>query len=448
MEGNLIDIPEELKKKLDSAVSIIDDNEKFRIITHYDADGISAGVVLAKSLMKDQNGFHTTFVNSFPDEIPEGHPLIFTDIGNSYLERIADIEEEVIVLDHHDIKEEKKIYPEDESKVFINPHDHGIDGAQEVSGGTLSLLLAVHHDEINWEESLYALAGAAADKQAVNGFTGLNKKLKDKAVEKGHLEEEEGLFIDGKNVHDSLMKACDPYFPGISGKEKKSRDILEDIDVDPEADMKSIDTEKMRELTSILALSLLQRNIPGNVIESIWGSHYRFPHGSLKVDTLYKVLNTCARNKRAGLGFSLCLGDKKALDEAKAIRKEYRKEMIKKLRKIDEKVEKKDNIQYFYAEEKTRKGELAGLGMLYILDQKRPVLGLVEEDGKIDISARANREMVKSGLDLGGICDRLSESYGGNGGGHDIAAGATIDKEEVDSFLEQFDKEVGKVLSD
>ncbi len=445
VEGDLLDIPDGLENKLDKAVSIIEDNEKFRIITHYDADGISASVVLARSLMKDQNGFHTTFVNSFPEDVPEGHTLIFTDIGNSHLDRISDLEEDAIVLDHHAIKETDKVVPEEKNKVFINPHDHGIDGAQEVSGGTLSLLLGVRHDEINWEESIYALAGAAADKQAVNGFSGLNRKIAEKAVEKDHVQKRESLLIDGENVYDSLMKACDPYFPGISG-EKESKKILEDLHIDPESNLRSIGTEKMRKLTSLLALSLLKRDIPADVIESIWGTRYESSHYRLEVDILYKLLNSCARNDKAGLGFSLCLGDQKALAEAKDIREDYREKMIKKLKRLKEKTEKMDNIQYFYEEKKSRKGELAGLGMLYLLDQTKPVLGMVEDEEKVDISARANRSMIEKGLDLGKICDRLAGNYGGNGGGHDIAAGATVGKEKIDDFLERFDREVGEIL--
>jgi len=442
----LVDIPDGLEKKLGRAASILDDHDKFRLMTHYDADGISASAVLARMVMKYQKGFHTVFIDSFPEEIPDGHPIIFTDIGNSYLDRLSNLEEDVIVLDHHEVRDTDSNISEGENKVFINPHDHGIDGSQEVSGGTLALLLAITYDSTNWEETIYALAGAAADKQAIGGFTGLNQEMMRKARDKDHLKKRTGLFIDGEDVSSALMKACDPYFPGISGQRSKIEKILDDIEIDPEAKLESVNVEKKRKLNSILVLSLLKRDIGVDVIESIYGTHYVSTYDDKEVDILYKILNSCARNNRPGLGLSLCLGDDQAFEEAKEIRESHRREMIDKLNKLEEKVEKKENIQYFYEEKKTMKGELAGLGMLYLLDQEKPVLGLAELDEKVDISARSTKKMVGEGLDLGDICDRLSKELGGEGGGHDIAAGATIRKGKIDTFLDMMDKEVGKVL--
>ncbi len=444
----MLELPEDLEDRLDRAASILADNDKFRIITHYDADGICAGAVLARSLMKDQKGFHTSFVESFPEEIPEGLPLIFTDIGNSHLEKISQIEEDTIVLDHHDIKEGEQKGIDDENKIVINPHEFGIDGAQEISGGTLALLSAVWFDEVNWTEALYGLAGAAADKQAIDGFSGLNLKLAETAVKEEHLKKRKELFIDGADIEDALMKACDPYFPGISGRKKEIKKVIEDLGIDPESDLRSIDDEKKRKLTSLLVLSLLKRNRPSEVIGSIKGLHYESRYHHLNADMLYKILNSCARNDRAGLGLLLCLGDENALKEGKEIRDGYREEMIRKLKKLKENTEELDHIQYFYEEEKTRKGELAGLGMMYILDTDKPVLGLAEDDGDIDISARATRKMVENGLDLGELCYRLSKNFDGSGGGHDIAAGASLKKDHIDDFLEAMNEEVRSVLED
>jgi len=445
-EGNLFDIPEELEKKLERAISILEDHDKFRLITHYDADGISASAVLARTVMKCQKGFHTTFIDSFPEEIPSGYPIIFTDIGNSYLDRISEVDEDVIVLDHHDVKNNNPSITDGENKVFINPHDHGIDGSQEVSGGTLALLLAIMHDETNWEESIYGLAGAAADKQAIGGFTGLNSELLKESIENGYLEQRTGLFIDGENIRDALMKACDPYFPGISGEAKKIDNILVDLEIDPEARLDSINVEKKRKLNSLLVLSLIRKDISVHVIESIYGTHHVSAHDGIEVDILYKILNSCARNNRPGLALSFCLGDDKAFEEAREIRNKHRKEIIDKLKKLEEKVNKKEHIQYFFEEKKTMKGELAGLGMLYLLDQNAPVLGIARLDDRADISARSNKDMVEQGLDMGEICDRLAERFDGSGGGHDIAAGATIEKNNIESFLEAMDEEVGRVL--
>lgn len=158
-------------------------------------------------------------------------------------------------------------------------------------------------------------------------------------------------------------------------------------------------------------------------------------------------MNSCARNNRPGLGLSLCVGDKQAYKEAKKLREKYRIEMIRKLQNLEEKGPKKMSyIQYFYEEKKERKGELAGLGMLYLFDQSKPTFALSKVNERVDLSARATKEMVKKGLDLGHLCRIVAKQHGGNGGGHNIAAGATVFQEDIDDFLRAMDKKVGEIL--
>ncbi len=441
---NVVELPEELRSKFESAAEILDGHNKFRMISHYDGDGISAASVLALTLMRKNKGFHARFVSKLPDNLPKDLPLILTDIGNSHLKSLKDTEEPLIVLDHHKVDEKIE---GDEEHIFINPHDYGIDGSQEVSGATLALILSTIFDKKNISLSVFGLAGAAADKQALDGFTGLNRSLLEDALQENELDVTEGLFLDGIDIKDALMKACDPYFPRISGREKEIKLLLEDIDIDPETPVEDISSIASRKLNTLLILSLIKRGIPSNVIESIKGEHYVSSRHDMEVDQLYKLLNSAARTKKAGLGMSLCLGDKQALEKTQVIRSEYRSEMIQKLHSLeDDGPKQKENIQYFFEEKKERKGELAGLSMLYIFDQSKPTLGMCELEDRIDISARATRKLVKCGLDLGKLCRDVAKRHEGRGGGHDIAAGATVPKKNKDSFIEDFDKEVGKAL--
>lgn len=440
----MLTLPDEMERKLEQASNLLEEYDKFRIITHYDADGITSAAVLIRALMKEQKGFHTTFVSSFPDEIPEGLPVICTDIGNSHLKRIKNSTDCAIVLDHHSVDEDIE---GDADHIFINPHSYGIDGAREVSGATLTFLITVYYNQNNWKNVYYGLAGAAADKQNIGGFKGLNKQIVDTALDKDVLKEKKGLYIDGDGLVDALMKAGDPYFPGISGRIKRINKLIESIDLDPETSVLELSGDKDRKLTSMLVLSLLKKNIPDHVIESIKGPHFLTEGLDFDIELLYKLINSCARTNQAGLGLSICLGDKSSIKKGKEIRKKYRKKMIERLNQLeDEGIEKKDHIQYFFEERKERKGELAGLGMLYLLDQRYPAFGLTEVDENIDLSARGTKEMVNKGLDLGSLCRKIASKYEGNGGGHDIAAGATIPKNRLDQFLDDMDKEVGKIL--
>ncbi len=440
----MFDLPDGLKEKFERAADILRSHDKFRVITHYDADGISAGAVLSRALIKAQKGFHVSFVHSFPDEIQEGLPLIFSDVGNSELGNIAEVDEPVIVIDHHKVDEDVEEGREDH--VFINPHDHGIDGAQEISGGSLAFILALTFDEKNWTKVIFGMAGAAADKQNIGGFKGLNKKIVEGAEEKGALKKHIDLYIDGNGVKDALMNACDPYFPGISGREREIDHIVGKLNIDHEAPVDEISKGKKRKLNSLLALSLIERDIPSHVIGNIRGPRYTSSSFDLDMDILYKLLNSCSRSNNPGLGLSLCLGEEDSLERAKEIRKGYRKEMITKLHQLeDEGIEEKENIQYFFEEKKERKGELAGLGMLYIFDQSKPAFGItrIDEDERADISARATKQLVEKGLDLGRSCNKIAGRLDGRGGGHDIAAGAMVPLENLEKFLDKMDEEVG-----
>ncbi len=441
----MVELPRELEKKYEHASEILNSYDKFRIISHYDGDGISAASVLALTLMRENKGFHARLVSKLPENLPKDLPIILTDIGNSHLENIKKIDEPVIVLDHHKVEEDVK--SEDEEHVFINPHDHEIDGSAEVCGATLTLILSMIYDKKNVSLSLYGLAGAAADKQNIDGFIGLNESLLKEALDEDELTRDVGLFIDGINIKDSLLKACDPYFPGISGRKKEIDQILEDVDIDHETPVDDISSKVERKLNTLLVLSLLERDIPSHVIHSIRGPHYFSKRYGISVDILYKLLNSTARTKQAGLGMSICLGDKNALKKAKEIRETYREEMIERLHSLeDDGPIEKENIQYFFEKKKERKGELAGLSMLYIFDQSKPTLGLCELENDVDISARGTKKLVNNGLDLGKLCREVSEKFGGSGGGHDIAAGATVPKDKRDDFLDEFDKAVGEVL--
>lgn len=442
----MVKLPKDLEKKYESASDILKSYDKFRIISHYDGDGISSASVLALTLMKENKGFHARFVSEIPENLPNDLPIILTDIGNSHLDSIKNADEAVIVLDHH--KVEKSVDSDNKEHIFINPHEHGIDGSKEVCGATLALILSIIYDKKNVSLSLYGLAGAAADKQNIEGYKGLNKSLLEMALKEKELVENIGIFIDGKNIKDALMKACDPYFPGISGRKKEIERILLDLDIDQDTPVEDISGKAERKLNTLLVLSLLERDIPSHIIGSIKGSHLISNRHGISVDKLYKLLNSSARTKQAGLGMSLCLGDRNAQEKTEVIREKYRVEMIERLHDLEEEGPiEKDNIQYFFEEKKERKGELAGLSMLYIFDQSKPTLGLCELENKLDISARGTKKLVDNGLDLGKLCREVSEKFGGSGGGHDIAAGATVPKDKRDDFLDEFDKAVGEALA-
>jgi RecJ-like exonuclease len=79
--------------------------------------------------------------------------------------------------------------------------------------------------------------------------------------------------------------------------------------------------------------------------------------------------------------------------------------------------------------------------MNYVLDEKKPLFSLArkETDDELHVSCRGNRKLVEQGLDLGSAMKTIATELGGYGGGHKIAAGATITFDKEREFLEKVD---------
>jgi RecJ-like exonuclease len=144
---------------------------------------------------------------------------------------------------------------------------------------------------------------------------------------------------------------------------------------------------------------------------------------------------------------AVCLFDQNALVEAKRLRVEHKRKIISGLQKvINEGVKFMDNIQYFYTTETTYAGTFAGLGMMYLFDHEKPTIVLSERNGKFKISGRGTSYLVDKGLDLANALGTAAEGVDGYGGGHSIAAGATIPLEMDQEFLKELDIIVGTQL--
>jgi len=78
-------------------------------------------------------------------------------------------------------------------------------------------------------------------------------------------------------------------------------------------------------------------------------------------------------------------------------------------------------------------------GMVFPGNRKKPIIALsLDEKKDIKLSGRATRELVSGGLNLGLGLREACASVGGQGGGHAIAAGATLPPERLDEFLKIF----------
>ena len=78
-----------------------------------------------------------------------------------------------------------------------------------------------------------------------------------------------------------------------------------------------------------------------------------------------------------------------------------------------------------------------------------PLIGFANKgDQEIKVSARATQELVERGLNLSLAMKKAAGTFDGVGGGHNIAAGATIPKGKEEEFLDVLEKEIKSQLYD
>ena len=137
----------QFEKNIEKAVEkfkTLDKNERIRVISHLDADGICACAILLKALNNDNRNYTISIVQQLNERILKNLTkedykyYFFTDLGSGQLDLVKKYMKEkiVFVLDHHTPQEIEL----EENIVHVNPHLHGIDGGAEISGSGVVFL--------------------------------------------------------------------------------------------------------------------------------------------------------------------------------------------------------------------------------------------------------------------------------------------------------------------
>ncbi len=437
-------------EKLSEARSIILSTQgMIRLISHYDPDGITSAAILTQALRRAGKEVHVTLTSKIDGRLLEDIKkedfdlLMFSDMGSGFIETLETFDRPVIVVDHHAPQKEGS-----KPVLHLNPHLFGFDGAREACGATMSFFLAVTMDEENWDLASLALAGAVGDRQNLGGFRGYNDHFITRAIARELIKEERILSLKKKTIFESLLKDPEPYFKGLSGNKSSIKKFLKDLGIEENTSLKDLDDDKKQELTSILTLHMLRQGASPEAIELLVTERYWLYDWGMYVDELVPLLNACSRQKKFSLGLSLALGSKEAMEETSKVHEEHVSWIMDTMLSLeDEAPEQLENIQYIYVRESTYPGVISGLGALYIFDRTKPILGIYSGDDKAHISARATRNLVNRGLDLGTACREASKSVGGTGGGHNIASGAKVPSKKLDEFLSSVDKMVAEQLA-
>ncbi len=468
-----IPVPD-LAERADACAERLRAADRVLLASHIDADGITSAAIASSALARAGIDHEIVFEKQLDEaavaEIAarEFETVLFTDFGSGQLDVIAPHESAgeftPIIADHHQ--------PADPDTEFhLNPLLEGINGASELSGAGASYVLAralEGPDGDNRDLAGLAVVGAVGDMQdSDGGLVGANEAIVADGVDVGVIETRTDLDLYGRQTRPLpklLEYASDVQIPGVSNDEAGAISFLTDLDIDVKHDGEwrrwvDLDGEERQTLASALMRRAVASGVPAARIESLVGTSYTLAHEEpgtelRDVSEFSTLLNATARYDRGDVGLAVCLGDRgDALAEARRLLRTHRRNLSEGLQWVKtEGVTHEDEIQWFDAGSRIREtivGIIAGMAVgSPAVDRSKPVIAFAEESAtELKVSSRGSHALVRRGLDLSVVMREASQSVGGDGGGHDVAAGATIPVDGRDAFIQSADKLVGQQLS-
>jgi RecJ-like exonuclease len=447
----------------------LDKGKKILIISHMDADGISAAGILGKTLLRAEANFCVRIERWLDEEvINEAYSqsgkdtlVIFTDMGSGYLDVLGAKAEgkETIILDHH-----QPIGKPGEPFIHVNPHLFGIDGAREVSSAGIAYFVAKSMNENNIDLAHLAVIGALGDlqdKYDERRLGGLNELIVSDAVRSGLLSVEIDLLFFGREtrpIHKALAYTTNPYIPGISGEEDGTLAFLSELNIELKKNdrwraLRDLTPDEKRKIFSALHDYLISKGFRSEVAISLIGAVYILvkeePWTPLRDAREFALLlNATGRMGVPGLGVAICMGDRgAAYEEALTALDEYRYTIIKYLKWLNEnpdRIEEWENIYILHGEKDIDEKSISAISTIITTNLPKPEKPLVAysfmpRERVLKISARTTDSMARMGLNLGEIISIAAEKCSGIGGGHDIAAGAQVPYEQKMQFLMHVD---------
>ncbi len=460
-----------VSKAADIILKHIASEDVIHIVSHFDADGIAAAGIMGKSLIRLGAKVHIHIEKWIDEKVvneisARKPPLtIFTDLGSGDMDLLERglPDSCIVILDHH-----QPVRDTPSAFTHINPHIYGIDGSRDLSGSGVAYLVAKALKKSNVDLACIAIVGALGDlqdKYEHRELGGVNKLIVRDAVESGYLKVETGIMLFGREtrpIHKALACTTNPFIPGISGEEDKSLAFLTNLGITPKKGdkwraLRDLSEEEERKLFSALTEYLISRGYPSNLAMNLLGRIYILRQEAawtpLRDAREFAVLlNATGRMDRPSLGVALCMGDRgKALDEAITILEEYRRTITKYLSWLSEeanRIEELNNIYVVhggkYIDEKVI-GTISSI--LSTTKPNKPIIAysIVPEENIVKISARTVDKLAGK-LNLGNILSTAAQTHSGRGGGHNVAAGAQIPLEKLQSFINFVDDLVGKSL--
>ncbi len=409
------------------------------IVHHYDTDGITSGAIVTGAFIDENRKHRRMCIKKLDDfaieSLAKEKEIIFVDLGGGN-KRVNELKD-VLIIDHHQT--------EGISKPQVNPLLYELDGSTELSASGTAYFIFRKRVEL-------AVTGAVGDMQTP--FVGKNKELVREGEAQGRVKVENDLCFYGRYSRplvQFLEYSDEPYLPGISYREDKCIQLIQSLGIpvkDGERYRRYADlsVEEKTKLVSALAELLAERGRIKDVSELIKES-YVFPKNRMnetyEAGEFSTMLNACGRHGKDEVGVGVALGMEEFFGQARGLLQLHRRML-------------KDGVAYASA-------AIQDMGAFYLIDGrgvieeniigiicgmvlqplwKKPIVGIANSTrNQLKISTRGK------GGNLGLAIKAAAGSCGGVGGGHRMAAGASIPDGRLDCFLLSYAENLEKFTS-
>ncbi|HEY3419807.1 MAG TPA: DHH family phosphoesterase [Methanomassiliicoccales archaeon] len=468
--------------------------KKVTVVGHIDADGITATSIAFKSLQDQRMDVKYNFIKKIDEnEIKrinkiDSDGVLLVDLGSGYASRLE--HPGLCIADHHEVdpvgpsRSRRKgqvslLDFDNEGSRHLNPHLFGFDGSKELSGAGAAYAIAKAMDGRNRNLAHLAIVGAVGDFQDSSEcrLIGLNRRILEDAETVGSVRSATDVRYFGRETRplvNFLRYSSDPRLPRLTNEEDMCYEFLREQGIPLKEDghwrcWADLRQEEKDRIVAVLKKILAGSDQGPEAASRLMGEVYSLVreeprtvmHDAKEFATL---LNSCGRYEKAPTGLEVCIkGPQLKREKMNALRnlQNHRDN----LKGAIEMVKGKDrvvlgSVQYLrngegsfcLPVEDTVVGIVAGmlLGSGDIpCDRPLIAFALSVDENNVEmtkVSARGTKELVEKGLDLSSAMRRASESVGGTGGGHNIAAGATIPQGREDDFLAEIDRIIGAQL--
>ena len=411
------------------------------IISHFDTDGITSAVIMIKTLKKLDIQFTVKIINNLEEkiinELPKNKIILFLDLASNSLDCISKSnQQDVFIIDHHEIIQEIP-----GNVQIINPQ---LKNKEIISSSGLTYLFCkeiLNNKNYDKEIAKLAILGMVGDCLEKNV-----DKINSRIIDDNEIIKKRGLLLypSTRPINRVLEFSSNPYIPGITGDTKGTLELLRETNLTPKnGKYKSIIELDEAEMTRLVTAILLR--VPKRKHEEIIGDIFLIKFFNKLEDAreLSAMINACSRLGEPETAIQLCLEMSEAKKRAESLHAKNRRQIISGLEFVSnsensDKVEgkgfviinAKDNIK------ETIIGTIASILSYSSLYEEGTIIITMahynDNAEKIKISART---VGKNGRNIREILNTIIIQIGGEVGGHEFAAGAVINKEKEQDFI-------------